>query len=113
MAEEQGLISSDDGEVSVILQSTRGRPRRSVLPPRTLGRTSSIEASKRGQKRKHGDSPQVVAIHSATALDEVSKKKKKKKKNLFCFIMLVVIIINSCYYNLVCRLQSFLNGEKN
>ena len=80
VAEEQGLISSDDGEVSVILQSRCGQPRRSVLPRRPLGRTSSIQALTKGQKRKHGDSPQVVAIHSATALDEVSKKRKKKKK---------------------------------
>ena len=81
VAEEQGLISSDDGEVWVILQSRRGQPRRPVLPRRALGRTSSIEASTKGQKRKHGDSPQVVAIHSATALDEVSKKRKKNNNN--------------------------------
>ena len=75
--EEQG--QSSDGDVSVILQSTHGRARRSVLPPCTLGRTSSIQAAKRGQKRKQVDSPQVVAIHSAEALDEVSKKKKINK----------------------------------
>ena len=75
--EEQG--HSSDGEVSVILQSKRGWARPSVLPPRTVGRTPSIEAAKRGQKRKQMDSPQVVAIHSTEALDEVSKKKKKKK----------------------------------
>ena len=85
MAEEQGL-SSDDGEVSVIMQSSRGQPRRPGLPRRALGRTSSIEASAKGQKRKHGSSPQVVAIHSAPTLDEVSIKIKKN----ICFLMVVV-----------------------
>ena len=106
--EEQG--QSSDGEVSVILQSTRGRARRSVLPPRTLGRTSSIEAAKRGQKRKQVDSPQVVAIHSTEALEEVSNKKKKKKKKksqIFCF--------NAGYYkcyNHVCGLNILLKRKK-
>ena len=108
--EEQG--QSSDGEVSVILQSTRGRARSSILPPRTLGRTSSTEAAKRGQKRKHVDSSQVVAIHSAEALDEVSKKKKKKKKNylLFCFIMRVIIIINVIRIMFVVKI--FFSKEK-